>query len=68
MEHAKFHGIITHLNANNILIENQHEFRPGHFSASQLITLAEDILLIDALYHQKKVDIALLDFASKKAY
>ena len=61
MEHIIFHSIMTHLSSNNILIENQHGFRPGHSCATQLITLTEDILY--ALDHQKQVDIVLLDFA-----
>ena len=61
MEHIIFHNIMSHLNANDILIENQHGFRAGHSCATQLITLTEDIL--HALDHQKQVDIILLDFA-----
>jgi len=54
MEHIIFHNIMNHLNANNVLIENQHGFRADHSCATQLITLTEDIL--------KQVDIMLLDF------
>ena len=61
MKHIIFHSIMTHLNANNVLIENQRGFRPGHSCATQLITLTEDILYV--LDHQKQVDIVLLDFA-----
>ena len=61
MEHIIFHNIMSHLNANDILIENQYGFRAGHSCATQLITLTEDIL--HALDHQKQVDIILLDFA-----
>ena len=62
MEHIIFHNIIimSHLNANDILIENQHGFRAGHSRATQLVTLTEDIL--HALDYQKQVDIKLLDF------
>ena len=61
MEHIVFHNIMSHLNANDILIENQHGFRAGHSCATQLITLTQDILHV--LDHQKQVDIILLDFA-----
>ena len=37
---------MIHLNANNILIENQHGFRPGRSCATQLIKLTEDTLEI----------------------
>ena len=56
-----FHNVMSHLNANNILIENQHGFRAGYSCVSQLITLTEDIL--HALDQRKQVDIILLDFA-----
>jgi len=52
---------MNHLNANNVLIENQHGFRVGHSCTTQLITLTEDIL--HALDQRKQVDIKLLDFA-----
>jgi len=52
---------MSHLNANNILIENQHGFRAGNSCAVQLITLTEDIL--HALEQRKQVDIILLEFA-----
>ena len=61
MEHILFHNIMSHLNSNNILIENQHGFRAGHSCATQLLTLTEDIL--HALDQKKQVDIILLDFA-----
>ena len=61
IDHIIFHGIMIHLNANNILIENQHRFRPSHSYVIQLITLTEDVLY--ALDHQKQADIVLLDFA-----
>jgi len=43
MEHIIFHNIMRHLNAIDILIENQHA---GHSCTTQLITLTdhEDIL------------------------
>ena len=52
---------MSHLNANDILIENQHGFRAGYSCATQFITLTEDVL--HAVDHQKQVDIILLDFA-----
>jgi len=55
MEHIIFHNILSHLNANNILIDNQHDFRAGHSCATQLITLTEDIL--HALDQRKQVNI-----------
>ena len=61
MEHVIFHSLMTHLSANNVLIENQHGFRSGHSCATQLITLTEDILY--ALDHQKQINAVLLDFA-----
>jgi len=51
---------MNHLNANNILIENQHGFRAGHSCATRLITLTEDIL--HALDQRKQVDIIPLNF------
>jgi len=56
-----FHNIMSHLNSNNILIENLHGFRAGHLCATQLVTLTEDIL--HTLDRKKQIDITLLDFA-----
>ena len=50
---------MSHLNANNNLIINQHGFGDGYFCATQLVTLTENIL--HAQDHQKQVDIILLD-------
>ena len=61
MEHIIYHSIIDHLNQNNILIENQHDFTSNDSCVMQLITLIEDISF--ALDHRKQTDIILLDFS-----
>ena len=61
LEHIIYHNIMIHLNANNVLIENQHGFRANHSCVTQLLTLTEDISC--ALDHKKQIDIILLDFA-----
>jgi len=46
---------MDYLNQNNILIENQHGFRPNHSCVTQLIALTEDIPVSYALDHQKQI-------------
>ena len=58
IEHIIFHNIMSHLNANNILIENQHSFRVG---GTQLII----IIPYQNTDHQKQLDIILLHFAKE---
>jgi len=61
MEHIIYHSIMSHLNGNNILIENQHGFRTNHSCVTQLLKLTEDIS--SALDCQKQVDLILLDLS-----
>ena len=61
MEHIINHTIIEHLNSNNILINNQHDFRSQHSCVTQLIDLVEDLSF--AMDHQRQVDVILLDFS-----
>ena len=42
-EHIIFHSIMDHVRLNDILIDNQHGFRPGFSCQTQLISLIEDI-------------------------
>jgi hypothetical protein len=61
MEHILHSNIISHLEANNILSENQHGFRKHRSCESQLsITLQE---LADGLNSGDQMDCILLDFS-----
>jgi hypothetical protein len=61
MEHILHSNIIGHLEANNILSENQHGFRKHRSCDSQLaITLQE---LADGLNSEDQMDCILLDFS-----
>jgi hypothetical protein len=61
MEHILHSNIINHLEANNILSENQHGFHKHRSCKSQLsITLQE---LADGLNSGDQMDCILLDFS-----
>ena len=60
-EHIIFHSIMDHVQLNNILIDNQHGFRPGFSCQTQLISLIEDIS--HALDNQLQSDLIILDFS-----
>ena len=61
MEHIIFHSIMDHINSNNILISNQHGFRPGFSCQTQLISLIDDISY--AMDNHNQTDLILLDFS-----
>ena len=50
-----------HLQNNNIIIDNQHGFRPGHSCTTQLISLIEDVSR--AMDKHQQTDLILLDFS-----
>ena len=52
---------MDHIQLNNILIDNQHGFRPGVSCQTQLISLMEDVSY--ALDNQLQTDLILLDFS-----
>ena len=60
-EHIIFHSIMDHVQLNNILIDNQHGFRPGFSCQTQLISLIEDIS--HAPDNQLQSDLIMLDFS-----
>jgi hypothetical protein len=61
MEHILHSNIISHLEANNILSENQHGFHKHRSCENQLsITLQE---LADGLNSEDQMDCILLDFS-----
>ena len=60
-EHIIFHSIMDHVRLNNILIDNQHGFRPGFSCQTQLISLIEDIS--HDLDNQLQTDLIMLDFS-----
>jgi len=43
MEHILCHGIMKHLEDNQILGNFQYDFKPAHSCEAQLITLVEEI-------------------------
>jgi len=59
-----YHHIAEHLNAKNILINEQFGFRAGHSCEAQLISVVEDIKL--AMDNTSQVDIIFIDF--RKAF
>ena len=61
MEHIIFHSIMDHINTNNILINNQHDFRSGFSCQTQLISLFDDITY--AMDNHYQTDVILLDFS-----
>ena len=61
LEHIIFHSIMDYIQLNNILIDNQHGFRPGFSCQTQLISFMEDISY--ALDNQLQTDLILLDFS-----
>ena len=61
LEHIIFHSIMDHIQLNNILIDNQHGFRPGFSCQTQLISLMEDVSY--TLDNQLQTDLILLDFS-----
>ena len=64
LEHIMYHYITEHLNTNNILIDEQFDFRAGHSCESQLISVVEDIQL--AMDNTSQVDMIFIDF--RKAF
>jgi hypothetical protein len=61
MDHILYSNIISHLEANNILSENQHGFRKHRSCESQLsITLQE---FADGLNSGDQMECILLDFS-----
>jgi hypothetical protein len=59
-EHILHSNIMHHLNANEILCEQQHGFRQGHSCETQLISTIQDIAL--ELDNRKQIDIIIMDF------
>ena len=52
---------MDHIQSNNILIDNQHGFRPGFSCQTQLISLIDDVSY--AMDNQLQTDLILLDFS-----
>ena len=61
MEHIIFHSIMDHIKTNNILISNQHGFRPGFSCQTQLISLIDDISY--TMDNHCQTDLILLNFS-----
>ena len=62
-EHIIHKHIMNHLDANNILTDTQHGFRPRRSCESQLITTYHDIVRQLDQRDIKQVDTIVLDFA-----
>ena len=62
-EHIIHKHIMNHLDANNILTDKQHGFRPKRSTESQLIITHHDITRLVDRRDVKQVDAIVLDFA-----
>ena len=61
MEHVIYHSIMSHLNRNDVLSDNQHGFRTSYSCSTQLTSLIEDLNF--HMDHNVQVDMILLDFS-----
>lgn len=61
LEHILFTHIVSHLNKNNLLIDNQHGFRHNRSCDTQLFELVTD--LNDSLNNSRYTDAIFIDFS-----
>lgn len=61
LEHILFTHIISHLNSNNLLIDNQHGFRTNRSCDTQLFELLTD--LHDSMNNSRYTDAIFIDFS-----
>jgi hypothetical protein len=61
LEHIIHHSVMGHSDKHHIIIDNQHGFRTGHSTESQLILTVED--LARSLDNGHTSDVLILDFS-----
>jgi hypothetical protein len=61
MEHIVFSSIMGHLDRHELLVDNQHGFRRGRTTETQLVQTLED--LAKELDNKQQIDTLILDFS-----